>query len=224
MFTYYYRIYDKFKIKEITAIAIFIGENVPKQYNQFTNSYFGTKIHYEYNTYIVRKQDEKKLQQSKNPFAVAVLAALHILRTKKDLNNRLKLKIALINFIRKRAEEGNFPKSVIVPLVQFVMNLMRLDKKRETQFQNKFYEPFKKENTMTVTAYDREIANGINLALYGETFEMMQEKLQKAKEEALQIKIQTIQNLYFQAKMNKIDIASVMNVEVGFVEKVIEVS
>ena len=77
---------------------------------------------------------------------------------------------------------------------------------------------------MTVTAYDREIANGINLALYGETFEMMQEKLQKAKEEALQIKTQTIRNLYFQAKMNKADIASVMNVEVGFVENVIKES
>lgn len=84
---------------------------------------------------------------------------------------------------------------------------------------------------MTITAYDREIANGINLALYGETFEMMQERLKKVAKEAgkeaaektaLQIKIQTIRNLYFQAKMNKTDIAVVMNVLVDFVDKVIE--
>ncbi len=79
---------------------------------------------------------------------------------------------------------------------------------------------------MTITAYDREIANGINLALYGETFEMMQQRLKQeaqkaAQRAAIQMKIQTIRNLYFQAKMNKKDIASVMNVEVSFVEKVI---
>ena len=231
MFTYFYRIYDKFKIKEITAIALFVGENAPKNYSQFTNKYFGTEINYKYNSYLVRKQNEKELQKSKNPFAIAVLAALYIIKTKKNLDNRLKLKVALINFIRKRAEEGNFPKSIIVPLVLFVMNLMRLDKKREAQFQHQFYKPLKDKNIMTITAYDREIADGINLALYGETFEAMKERLRKAEEAeqaakkmALKMKIQTILNLYHQAKLNKEDIASVMNTELSFVEKVIKES
>ncbi|MEZ4887945.1 MAG: hypothetical protein R3E32_24670 [Chitinophagales bacterium] len=219
MFNYFYRIYDKFKIKEITAIALFVGQDVPKDYDRFANKYFGTEINYKYNTYQVRKQSEKQLQKSKNPFAIAVLAALYLLKTKKDLNNRLKLKIVLINFIRKRANAGNFPKTVIVPLVQFVMNLMRLDKKREVLFQEQFYKPLKDKNMLTPTAYDKEIADGINMILYGETFEMMQSRLEK---ELLKTKTQTILNLYYQAKMNKADIASVMNVELAFVEKVIE--
>ncbi len=233
MFSYFYRIYDKFKIKEITAIALFVGENVPKDYNQFTNKYFGTEISYKYNTYQVRKQNEKELQKSKNPFAIAVLAALYIIKTKTNLNNRLKLKIALINFIRKRAIAGNYPQTIIVPLVQFVMNLMRLDKKREVLFQEQFYKPFKDKNMLTPTAYDKEIADGINMILYGETFEMMQKRLKKAEEAAMKkakeaeeagmkAKVQTILNLYHQAKMTIEDIASVMVVEVAFVEKVLE--
>ncbi|MGB0930459.1 MAG: hypothetical protein ACPGVB_06775 [Chitinophagales bacterium] len=221
MFTYFYRIFDKFKIKEITAIALFVGENVPKDYNQFTNKYFGTEISYKYNAYQVRKQNEKELQKSKNPFAIAVLAALYIIKTKRNFDNRLKLKTALIDFIQKRVKAGNFPKSVIVPLVSFVMNLMRLDEKREILFKNHFYKTLKDKSMITLTDYDREIADVMNLALYGNTFAMMQDKLKKVEEAAMKTKMQTILNLYHQAKMTIEDIASVMVVEVNFVERVI---
>ncbi len=149
----------------------------------------------------------------------------------------MKLKIALINFIRKRAILGNYPQTIIVPLVQFVMNLMRLDKKREVLFQEQFYKPFKDKNILTPTAYDKEIADGINMILYGETFEMMQKRLEKevkkaeetamkkakeVEEAATKAKVQTTLNLYHQAKMTIEDIASVMVVKVAFVEKVIK--
>ncbi|MEZ4888761.1 MAG: hypothetical protein R3E32_28805 [Chitinophagales bacterium] len=220
MFTYYYRIYDKFKIKKITAIAIFIGESVPKNYNRFSNEYFGTEVTYKYNTYIVKKQDEKSLLASKNPFAIAVLAALHILNTKENLDNRLKLKVALIKFIKKRAEERNFPEYVIVPLVQFVMNLMVLDCKRESKFQEIFYKPFQKKDKMTMTEYDKQIIDGMNLAYYGETIEQREER--KAKELLEKQNRQMVLKLFYEHKWEVINIALLLGVEKEFVEKVIE--
>ncbi|MEZ4887595.1 MAG: hypothetical protein R3E32_22875 [Chitinophagales bacterium] len=216
MFTYYYRIYDKFKIKEITAIAIFIGEDIPKDYNHFRNEYFGTEVTYKYNTYIVKKKKEKELMQSKNPFSIAVLAALHILKTKQNLDDRLKLKVALVKFIRERAEESNFSEKIVVPLVQFVINLMVLDPKRESQFQDIFYKPFQKQGKMTMTEYDKQIIDGMNLAYYGETREQRDERL--VKEKSLQMALK----LYYERNWKVIEIALFLGLEKDEVKRVIE--
>ena len=224
MFTYYYRIYDKFKIRKITAIAIFIGESIPKNYNHFRNEYFGTEVTYKYNTYIIKKKNEKELRKSKNPFSIAVLAALHILNTKENLDNRLKLKVALVKFIKKRAEEGNFSESIVVPLVQFVINLMVLDPKRESQFQDVFYKPFKKTGKMTMTEYDKQIIDGMNMAYYGETREQGNERIKKELTEQLLFKQnrQMALKLYYERKWQIAEIALFLDMKKEDVKQVIE--
>ncbi|MGB0930460.1 MAG: hypothetical protein ACPGVB_06780 [Chitinophagales bacterium] len=96
----------------------------------------------------------------------------------------------------------------------------------------------------TFTDYDKEIANVICNALYGETFEAMKNRLEwKVKEleraaketdrtdvkktekitktAALITKVQIIINLYEQTEMSKEDIAFVMDVQLNFVESLI---
>ncbi len=246
MFQYYYRIMDKFGIEQISSIAIFIGEHLPKHYNEYFNSYFNTEVRFRYNTYVVRQQDEAKLWEHKNPFAIAVLAALHLIKTHRDSDDRLQKKIKLTDFVVKHGKAGNFSQKVIVELIRFVVNLMRLDEKREAKFEDRFFKLHQKSNKMQATIYDKRIADLFCLAYYGASFtdveeakeraQKEKERLQKEKERAqkekeqeqkkalkLQSKLSnTILNLYNHYNMNANLIASIIGLEVEFVEKVIK--
>jgi len=241
MFTYYYRIFDKFQIKQITSIAVFIGEAVPKNHNQFTNKYFGTEVSYKYNSYIVKKQEEAVLWKSKNPFAIAVLAALHIIKTKRNSDDRLKLKIKLTNFVRKHAEQGNFPESVVVALVQFVVNIMLLDVNRERLFYKKITEPYKNKDKMEMTIYDHRFMDSLTAAFYGKTFAEMEKESKEAKEATKKLvkeekakllkkvsqkakmkDIKNILNLHFELNLPAAKIASSLSLELDFVNEVLQ--
>ena len=74
MFTYFYRILDKYQ-KPITAYAIFTQASIVVRSNSFAIEYMGTSLHYTFNTYKISGDDDEALQASSNPFAIVVLAA-----------------------------------------------------------------------------------------------------------------------------------------------------
>lgn len=222
MFTYYYRIFDKFQIKQVTSIAIFIGEDVPKNYNQFTNKYFGTEVSFKYNTYIVKKQDEAALWKKKNPFAIAVLAAFHIIKTKRDSDDRLELKLKITNFIRKHAEKGNFPKPVVVALVEFVVNIMLLDVKRESLFYTKITEPYKNKDKMEMTIYDHRFMDSLTSAFYGKAFSTLEKETKELKRKMQLKDMQRVLNLHLELGLEADKIADLLDLELDFVKKVLQ--
>ncbi len=82
MFQYYYRILDKYN-KPITAFAIFADANKNFHPKHYERDFLGTRVYYTYNTYKIIDQDDKELEASNNPFAIAVLTAKLALSHKK---------------------------------------------------------------------------------------------------------------------------------------------
>lgn len=72
MFTYYYRILDKYD-RPITAYAIFTDAVKTKRPDSYEMAYRGTRLSYRFNTYQLALRDEAELLGSSNPFALAVL-------------------------------------------------------------------------------------------------------------------------------------------------------
>lgn len=75
MFTYYYRIRDKYQ-REIAAWAIFSDRNKGFKPEKFEKSFLGTNIQYHFNTYKILDQSEDELRSSNNPFSVIILTVL----------------------------------------------------------------------------------------------------------------------------------------------------
>ncbi|MEH6305598.1 hypothetical protein RYH73_08085 [Olivibacter sp. CPCC 100613] len=72
MFTYYYRILDKYN-QRISAYAIFTDGYKVKRPDRYETGYQGTSLTYRFNTYQLAHSNEQELLQSDNPFALAVL-------------------------------------------------------------------------------------------------------------------------------------------------------
>jgi len=144
MFVYFYRIFDK-EGKIITALAIFAGDSAPKNYDRYEYDLLGTELTYKYNTYCVKDADEEELLKSDNPFALAVLAAIYVNRSKKKGDQRLQHKLKLMDLLRK----GNYSEKEIEALIQFILFLMVLPKEMEQKFEHTVQETYDiKDNKM----------------------------------------------------------------------------
>jgi hypothetical protein len=82
MFRYYYRIFDLHR-NPITAIALFTGEDAEKIPGKYRSSCWGTTMEYCYNTISIPALTDEELQESKNPFALVLLAARAALQDRK---------------------------------------------------------------------------------------------------------------------------------------------
>jgi predicted transposase/invertase (TIGR01784 family) len=83
MFQYYYRILDKYA-KPVTAFAIFTDSNKNFSPAFYKHEFLRTKVYYSYNTCKIIDQDDMKLINSNNPFAMAVLSAKIAINSKRD--------------------------------------------------------------------------------------------------------------------------------------------
>lgn len=179
MFTYFYRTADKWD-KEITAFALFLNPRLPKNYDSYHYSFGKTKVTYEFPVYLVRAQEKEELLKSSNPFAIAILACLHINETRHQYENRLTLKSQLFRLILKKYNEPNYSREIIVVLVGFIMNIMILPKKLESKFVKDSMSLFKKSDNMyQATELDKEFANRLSETLFGDSIDDLLSKLEK---------------------------------------------
>lgn len=126
MFTYFYRILDRYQ-QDVTAIVVHIGEFVPKSYGRFEYNFAGTKAVYEYNYYITASAKEEDLLQVSNPFALIILAMQYTHKTKENGLKRFAFK-------RKLAElalEREYNRHQIAKLFKFVWYVLVLPKDLE---------------------------------------------------------------------------------------------
>ena len=133
MFTYYYRIKDRYQ-KDITAWAILADQHIRYKPNAFFSGFLGTSITYQFNTYKIIEQDQKSLTESKNPFATVVLTVLLALKAKKsDDIELINLKIDLVkNLLRKGIQ-----KKKIQALLNFIQYYVRLNRNSSVIFEKK---------------------------------------------------------------------------------------
>lgn len=102
MFTYYYRILDRFN-QPVTAIAIFTGRNRANMQSKFEDHCLGTHILYQYNIICIRDYPDELLINNKNPFALVMLVAKSVLLSGKNLDYKLlKQKILILNLLHER--------------------------------------------------------------------------------------------------------------------------
>jgi Putative transposase, YhgA-like len=116
MFTYFYRIWDKYK-HPITAIAILTDKNKKFHPTYFEKEFLGTKIRYDFNSYKVLEANEEGLLQSNNPFAMVILTTKIALKKGKITQEELfteKLELA------KRLFEKGFSKDKIRGILNFI--------------------------------------------------------------------------------------------------------
>lgn len=142
MFTYFYRILDKYN-RPVTSLAIFTDNNLSYKPQEYQYTFLGTKAFYSYNTYKIIEQDEALLHRSTNPFALVVLTVLKAIK-KRNLDDEalMRLKIDLFRLFY----EKNLEKSVMHAVTTFLKLYVRFsnpenqhnfDKNLEAIHQNK---------------------------------------------------------------------------------------
>ncbi|HHW01869.1 MAG TPA: DUF4351 domain-containing protein [Thermoanaerobacterales bacterium] len=129
MFTYFYRIYDKYR-RKINAIAIFTDEDQKYKIDKFEYKFYNTKLTYEYGTYKIIEQSEDELKQNSNPFALVVLASLYLIKSKKSINDRYMYKLSLIRLMLQKG----YNREQIEKLFIFIDSLLELPKKEALKF------------------------------------------------------------------------------------------
>lgn len=147
MFQYFYRVYDKYR-RKIFTIAIFSDENKVYRPDCYEYRYFDTELTYKYRSYKILDQDEKELQESENPFAMAVLAGLYVLKSKKDLDKRYEFKIRLIRLLLQKS----WSRQKIEGLFMFIDAILQLPSWYEDRFEQEVNQLLGKgERTMGLT-------------------------------------------------------------------------
>lgn len=136
MYKYQYRIFDKFD-KDVIALAIFIDGDENFKPNKYEKSLYETKISYEYKIYKVLDQNENKLRQNNNPFALVILASLFYLKAKNNQNKRYSYKIKLVELLSGK----NYTQEEINDLFDFIDILIGFKNKKLEEL---FYEEVNK--------------------------------------------------------------------------------
>jgi hypothetical protein len=129
MYDYHSRIKEKYG-RDITALVIYTGREVPANPSIYEKTTFGTTISYKFNTYIINEQDENELKANQNPFSIVVLANLYTAKTYGRYEERLTFKEQIYVLARQR----NYSDDKTHKLILFLTELMRLPEDLETQF------------------------------------------------------------------------------------------
>ena len=245
MFKYYYRIFDKYNI-DITAIVIYVGSKIPRNYNYYETGVFGTKIRYDFNAYCIAWQKEDALLQSANLFALAILANWYVLKTRNKYTERLTAKEHLVRLMR----EKNYSDETIYGLLLFIKYLLTLPKELETQFETYLFTELKNQPMITQHPDFKNFIDRGSRAFYGKTIEEMeqekrtmeqekrtmeQEKKQaekktlkieqekkKMEQEKKHLAEKSVLSLYQKAKLNAADIAQTLDLSVEFVTQILQ--
>ncbi len=144
MFKYFYRIFDTYLGEDITAIAVYTGKWRPKIHDRYLKQEDGIGITYVYHSYWVEEANKEALKASKNPFALAVLAAKNLNDTKKDPDLRVNYKLELISLMKDR----QYTPQQMRALLTFIQLMLILPEKQNLEFKKKFKALYVKKTTM----------------------------------------------------------------------------
>jgi hypothetical protein len=159
MFTYNYRIYDRYK-RSVASLAILGDEQVNWRPNRFGYELFGTKVEFQFP--IVKlldyQQRQSELEASRNPLATVVMAHLAALQTKSDRLERKQQKLSLV----RRLYQQGFEREDVLNLLAFVDWVLTLPSDLEGEFLFEVEQLEAEQRMQYVTSFER---SGIRLGL-----------------------------------------------------------
>ena len=168
MFAYYYRIREKYG-KNIVALLIYTGADVPSKPNIYENANFDTSVVYKFSTYEISKQNEQDLINNPNPFAIVVLANLYVLKTQNNDEERLTYKQKIYSL----AKERKYSKEQTTNLILFITELMKLPLKLAKTFTDYISKPQKSNDMMPITQASRNVADAMGIQAYGKSIKKL---------------------------------------------------
>jgi hypothetical protein len=131
MFEYYYRVRDKWRNKDIAALAILTDENPNFRPDRYEASFFGTTLTYVFNICKIIDHDEEELEVSGNPFATLMLAAKRALKANRgDDGTKMLFKLGLLRLCLRKGYSPDEIKALFF-FLDWVVSFDRPDSKRE---------------------------------------------------------------------------------------------
>ncbi|MCC5624726.1 cytosolic protein [Nostoc sp. CHAB 5715] len=152
MYTYNYRIYDRYK-RSVASLAVLGDERATWRPNQFGYQLFGCTVDFQFP--IVKlvdyQQRQSELEASRNPFATVVMAHLAALETR---NDRLQRKQQKLTLVRRLYEQG-FEREDVLNLLAFVDWLLTLPQDLEREFRREVEQLEAEQRMRYITSFER---------------------------------------------------------------------
>ncbi|MEG6533245.1 hypothetical protein V6C20_06855 [Caldibacillus thermoamylovorans] len=127
MFQYFYRILDLYG-ENIYTLVIYINDNEKYMPNRYQYEFYGTKLYFEFNTFVIKEQQEEELIQSPNPFSFVVLAAKKAVQIKtKNEVTKYEIKRQLLGILSEQIRRNALDNKTVAALFRFVDNIIKLD-------------------------------------------------------------------------------------------------
>ncbi|MBM7662792.1 putative transposase/invertase (TIGR01784 family) [Bacillus mesophilus] len=131
MFQSFYRIMDLYD-QPVYAIALFTDERASYNKNQYYYEFLETKVTYHYNTFRIASQTETTLLQSQNPFALAILAGLYAIKSKKNKDMKYHFKRHLMRILfQDKMKEDSIKRENISKLFLFIDKIIIMPYEQE---------------------------------------------------------------------------------------------
>jgi len=115
MFECVYRIRDKFQ-RWVTGLAIYTDWDRTYHFTEYEESFLGSSIKYQFNTYVLRDHLPVELAKDANPFAAVMEAAWQQLKKPKNEQTLYRLKLDMIRRLLNR----NLSKEHIRVIITFI--------------------------------------------------------------------------------------------------------
>jgi hypothetical protein len=196
MFTYFYRIRDRYPGKLVSAQAIFTGFDADLLPGQYNYSFRGTELTYKYPTLSVKAFSDEELENNPNPFAQVIIAAR--LRLQEGKMTEDELLIAKVLAARKLEEKG-FDIETVKSIFIFLRNYVLFD------------------NPETNRKFDDEIRRTDKIGVMDTVEILKMEGREEGKEQAA---IAFVENLLKGSDFALEKIAALANVTLDFVKEV----
>jgi transcription termination factor NusB len=173
MYTYNYRIYDRYK-KSVASLAILGDDNSNWKPSQFGYSLFGCTLNFQFP--IVKLLDYQQrlseIENDGNPFATVVMAHLAAMNTSSDRNERKVQKLALV----QRLYQQGLEEQDIVNLLAFVDWMLTLPSDLEAEFKREVQQLEAGRRMKYVTSFER---SGIEIGKQQEALSMVTRQLNR---------------------------------------------
>jgi hypothetical protein len=184
MFVYNYRIFDKYR-RTVISFAVLADDNAGWRPSGFGYGRWGCMLRMDFP--IVKLTDYaaqwEELEKSENPFAVAVMAHLKAIETKKDRNQRRYWKLHLCKSLYSRG----YSRNDVLLLFGFIDWLMTLPEEAEELFLSEM-QAFEEERKMPyITSAERiGIKKGIEQGILLGIDQGVRQGLEKGLEQGLE--------------------------------------
>ena len=190
MYTYNYRIFDRYN-EEVISLAILTDDNQSYWPCRYEISRWGFRHLFEFPLVKLIDYNDRieKLEASRNPFGIIVVAHLKTLATRKDYQSRLTWKLSLVKALYNKG----FSREDIMNLYRFIDWLMVLPKELDHKFQDEIRAFEEGMNVAYITTAERI---GIEKGKQEGKQEGIQEGIQEGLQKGMGVTAQAFYDLY----------------------------